>query len=71
VRGANLRFSFPGGTFIVYDATQGACYTQAPGYQVLNARFCNSFYSPTDNFSGPVAASGCPNRPRPWMSPHH
>jgi hypothetical protein len=68
VHSRSLRFTFFGEYFAVFDAVQGPCYTQAPGYQVLNAPRCNSYYSPTDNFDGPRATTGCPNSPRPWMN---
>ena len=63
----DLRFAYPGGQFIVYNAINGPCEPHAPGYPVLNLQ-CNMMYSPTDNFDGPRAVPQCsPTMKRPWM----
>ncbi len=59
-----LRYAFVGGEFIVYDARGGPCASE--NYFVLNGD-CNEFYSPTDDFSGTRAGTGCWNPPRPWI----
>lgn len=68
VHPSTLRFAFVGGEFIVFDASQGPCKPNAPGYSVLNGG-CNEMYSPTDNFDSTRAVPGCWNAPRPWI-PH-
>ena len=63
-----LRFAYVGGEFIVFNAVDGACEPNAPGYSVLNGK-CNEMYSPTDNFDHTRAVPDCNgNLPRPWMA---
>jgi hypothetical protein len=68
VHPSTLRIAFIGSEFIVFDAAEGPCYPQAPGYSVLNGD-CNEMYSPTDNFEHTGAGTGCWSAPRPWI-PH-
>lgn len=64
VHPTTLRFAHVAGEFIVFDALDGPC--SGSNYFVLNGD-CNEFYSPTDDFSGTRAGTGCWNPPRPWI----
>jgi hypothetical protein len=68
VRSRRLRFLvFKNGEFIVFDALDGPCEPDAPGYPVLNEG-CNAAYSPTDNFDHAGAYANCYPSPRPWLT---
>lgn len=67
VHDPTLRFQEISGQFLVYDAQWGPCMLAAPGYWVLNAKDCNLYFMPADEWSGPSAVPGCLNPPRPWV----
>lgn len=50
---------------IVYDASQGPCIDNAPGYHVLNGA-CNEYYEPGENPRYTIGIPSCDILPPPW-----
>lgn len=65
LRSSTVRFSWVGGEFIIFDASDGPCEPYAPGYPVLNMG-CAARYSPTDDFDRLSAVDSCFGTPYPW-----
>lgn len=76
VRSKTLRFTIIGpltqpGSFVVFDATQGPCYSGAPGYLILNDTSGLAYYQPGED---PGSTHGIPGdittpSPGPWCRP--